>query len=102
MPRDGGPPTATPYPPAAPPRRTARRVSQVPDDQQTRVGSFDHLIGAQQEGGWDREAEGLGRLEIDDKVELLRPLDGQFSRSCALQDPSDIPTAAAKCLAQAR
>ena len=34
---------------------------------QNLAASFDHLIGAQQERS-DRQAEGLGRLEVDDEL----------------------------------
>jgi hypothetical protein len=39
---------------------------------------FDHLIGAGQECLWDREAERLGRVEIDDEIELGWLLDRNF------------------------
>jgi hypothetical protein len=37
---------------------------------------LDHLIGAQQQRLWDRQAEGLGGLEVDDQLELRRLLHG--------------------------
>jgi hypothetical protein len=39
---------------------------------------FDHLVGAGQESLWDREAERLGRVEIDDEIELGWLLDRNF------------------------
>ncbi len=47
--------------------------------------SFDHLIGAGEKGGWDREAERVGGLEVDDQLELSRPLNGQLGRLRTVQ-----------------
>src|SRR5881397_2132666 len=47
----------------------------------------DHLIRPQQQRGRDREAEGLGGLEVDDQLELGRLLERQICRIRALQDP---------------
>src|SRR6266478_7186537 len=40
---------------------------------------IDHLIRPLQERRREREAEGLGGLEVDDQLELRRPLDGQVA-----------------------
>src|SRR5262245_56985714 len=42
------------------------------------VPLFDHLIGAGQECLWDHKAERLGRVEIDDEIELGWLLDRNF------------------------
>jgi hypothetical protein len=39
---------------------------------------LDHLIRAPQERRRDRQAERLGRLEVDHQLELRRLLDGQI------------------------
>jgi hypothetical protein len=40
------------------------------------VGSLDDVIGSQQQGLRDGEAEGFGSLEIDDQLKLGGLLDG--------------------------
>src|SRR5262249_50993295 len=45
------------------------------------------LIRPCEEGRWDRQAEGLGGLEIDDQLELRWLLDRKISWAGALQDP---------------
>ena len=50
---------------------------------------FDHLIRPLQERRWDHEAEGLGRLEVDDQLEHYRLLDRQLRRDRALEDAVD-------------
>ena len=42
--------------------------------------SFDHLVGAGEERGWDREAEGFGCLTIDHQFEFRRLLNGKIGR----------------------
>jgi hypothetical protein len=51
---------------------------------------LDHLIRPLQERRRDREAEGLGRLEVDVKVKLRRNLHGKLSRLRAFQDQIDV------------
>ena len=48
--------------------------------------SFDHLVGAGEEGWGDREAERRGDLSIDDQLEARRLLDGQIRRSRTLEN----------------
>ena len=68
----------TPSPPAAPRRRAARRAE--PEPLGTRGGpSLDHLIRPLQERRRDREAEGLGGLEVDHELELRRLLHRQIT-----------------------
>src|SRR5512145_130739 len=47
--------------------------------------SFDHLIGAREQGGRHFETERLGGLQIDNKVELCWLLDRQVGGHCAFQ-----------------
>ena len=43
----------------------------------SRRGSANHLVRLEEEGRGNREAERLGRLEVDDQLELRRLLHGQ-------------------------
>jgi len=52
--------------------------------------SFDHLIGAGEQRGRDRETEGIGRLAIDYKLVLGRRLNRKVGRLLALEDAIDI------------
>ena len=47
---------------------------------------FDHLIGELLELPRDFEAKGLRGFEIDNKLKLARPFDGQIARFCPAQD----------------
>ena len=47
--------------------------------------SFDHLVGAGEERGWDREAERVRCSLIDGEPEALRLLNRQVSGFCTLQ-----------------
>src|SRR5262245_11098199 len=51
---------------------------------------FDHLICPRQQRRRDRQAERLGRLEIDDQLELSWLLHRQVARVSALQNSVDI------------
>src|SRR5512132_611351 len=50
------------------------------------ISLFDHLVGPGEQRRWDRHAQRLGRLEVDDQLELGRLLDRQVARPGALQD----------------
>jgi hypothetical protein len=50
---------------------------------------LDHLIRPLQERGRDRQAEGLGGLQVDDQLELGRLLDGQVAGLGSFQDLVD-------------
>src|SRR5262249_39016343 len=47
---------------------------------------FDHLVGAREQRGWDREAECLGGLEVDHEVVLGRHLHWQITCFLALKN----------------
>src|SRR5258707_13454206 len=51
---------------------------------------FDHLVGAPQKHGRHVEADRLGGLQVDDKLELGRKLNRQIVRLRAAQDAVDI------------
>jgi len=44
-----------------------------------------HLIRSRQDIRWNRQADLLGRLEVDDETELLRLFHGEISGLCALR-----------------
>jgi hypothetical protein len=50
---------------------------------------FDHLIGTREQVVRNFKAEGLGSLEVDDRLKLGRPLDRQVARLRALQNLVD-------------
>ena len=47
---------------------------------------FDHLVGACEHSLRDIKAKGLGRLHVDDQLELDRGLHGNFARLFALEN----------------
>jgi hypothetical protein len=51
---------------------------------------FDHLVGAGEEGGWDRQTDFLSSLQIDDQFEPSWLLDGQLGRFASFEDFRDI------------
>src|SRR5437879_3244224 len=46
---------------------------------------FDHLVGARNEHRWHSEAKGLGRSEVDAKLEFCGQLNWKNSRTLALE-----------------
>jgi len=61
-----------------------------------RAVSLDHLVGAQENGGWNFQTDGSRRLEIDDQVELRRLLHRKISRLGAFENSIHILGRAAK------
>jgi hypothetical protein len=51
-----------------------------------RHGSADDLAGLEEEGWWNGQPKGLGRLQVDDQFELHGLLHGQVRRRGAFQD----------------
>jgi hypothetical protein len=68
----------------------------------TPAGSFNHVIGSQRQGRRERQAEGLGGLEIDDQLELPRLPYRQIARVSALQDLVDIDRGTLRCVCRIR
>jgi hypothetical protein len=46
---------------------------------------LNHLIGSQQQRGWDGEPEGFGGFEVDNQLELGGLLNGKVARLCTLR-----------------
>ena len=46
---------------------------------------FDHLVGAAEQRERERDAERFRGLEVDDKLDLYRLIDGQLGRLLALE-----------------
>src|SRR5882672_1463556 len=51
---------------------------------------FNHVIRPQHQRRRDREAKGLGGLQVDDQLVLGRLLDRQISRAATLENSADI------------
>jgi hypothetical protein len=58
--------------------------------------SVDHPVRPLQYRRRDREPEALGRLEVDDKIDFRRLLDGQIARFRSAEYPADVPPGTAK------
>src|SRR5262249_20535474 len=52
----------------------------------TKIGLFDHLVGASEQRGWHREAEGFGGCQVNDHREFGRLQDRQVGGLGALED----------------
>ena len=59
-------------------------------DPDSKGNHLNHLIRAQQHRLRDREAEFLGGIEMDDKVELCRLLNGEIGGFRTLEDLVDV------------
>src|SRR5689334_4382456 len=70
--------------------------SRRPRERSARGASFDHLVGAGEDGWWDAEPERLCRLQIDDQLKRRRLLDGQIGGLGAVEDLSGINAGLAK------
>src|SRR5262245_66674656 len=68
-------------------RRNCRRGSFIFEPP---FRSFDHLVGAGEQGGWDLDPERLGGLQVDHELELGGLLDGQIGRLFAFQNSTSI------------
>jgi hypothetical protein len=64
-----------------------RRRSDVPN---RLTASLNYLVGKLLELRWDIKAECCGSLEVDYKIELLRPLDRQVTGFGSMQDLPDV------------
>src|SRR5713101_6164939 len=64
-------------PPRAPEGSAGRQIPRRSNSDRRNCRLLDHLIRPQEERLRDRQAEGLGGLEVDDKLELGRLLDGK-------------------------
>ena len=58
--------------------------------QRNAASSFDHLIGAGKQTGGYRDAERLGGLKIDYKLDSFNLLDRQIGGLVALEDPTRV------------
>jgi hypothetical protein len=61
---------------------------------------LDHLIGPRQQRRRDREAKGLGGLEVDDELESRGLLHRQISRPGAFENPVDIASRATQLIVE--
>src|SRR5262249_20857790 len=78
-------PAAARAPPAGtrPSRRRPARRTRV-------AASFDDLVGSQQNRGWHVKSEGLGGLEIEDRLKFCRQLNRQVGGLRPLENPRGI------------
>jgi hypothetical protein len=66
------------------------------------MSSLDHLVGELLELRWHIKAECRGGLEVDDQIELLRPLYRQVTRLGTVQDFGDVIPASSEHLGYVR
>src|SRR5215208_588200 len=66
------------------------------------AASFDHLVGAAEQGKRKSNAEGLGGLQIDVQLDLACPLDRQVGRLVTPQNPTRIDAGQAICVRNER
>src|SRR5215472_2391101 len=71
---------------AAPPRLGARQAEPASPRRETPAGSLDYLVRLKKDRLRDRQAKGLGRLEVDDQLELGRLFEGQVAWPGTLED----------------
>src|ERR1700680_175851 len=72
------------------PKSLSRKGSWIPS------ALFDHLVGAQQDRGWDRKTQRLGGLEVDEESEQTGVLTRQVTRFSPLENLINIDTRAAE------
>jgi hypothetical protein len=75
-------------------QRRWRRGCRAPHSPRVRVRLLDNLVGDGEQRFRDDEAERLGGLEVDDRLELGRLLYRQISRLRTLKSPPTYWTAA--------
>jgi len=69
--------------------RVRRHVSKVPLSE-VKWTSFDHLVGAGKQRGWDCETERFGGPQIDHEIKFGRLLNWDVGRLCTAQNLVDI------------
>jgi len=65
-------------------------TSSIKPQTRTNCILFDHLVGDCEHAWWNRQAEGLGRLEVDDQLKFGRLYDRQVGWLLALENPAAI------------
>src|SRR6266436_252331 len=73
-----------------------RQSTTAPLSDRSASASLDHLIRPPQQRRWDRQAEGLRGLEVDDQLELRRLLDWEVGRLGSLENAVDIRGSASR------
>src|ERR1700747_3092547 len=72
------------------PRRTRRPTAVIEGT------SFDHLVGAGEQRGWDNESNCPRGLQIDAQIKLIGLLNGEIRRTCTAQDSINVGRTASK------